>query len=73
MTAVAINSDPTVEEQVSRKQHDRSSLSVSCSQSIVLYNSNMGGVDNDQMRGYYHVRLKCHKFSTSTYFGFYSM
>ena len=29
----------------------------------MLYNTNMGGVDhNDQLRGYYHVRLKCRKF-----------
>ena len=63
MTVVATNSDPTVEEQVSRKQCDGSSLSVSCPQSIVLYNNNMGGVDNNnQLRGYYHVRLKCRKF-----------
>ena len=63
VTVVATNSDPTVEEQVSRKQRDGSSLSVSCPQSIVLYNNNMGGVDNnDQLRGYYHVRLKCRKF-----------
>ena len=29
----------------------------------MLYNNNMGGVDNNgQLRGYYHVRLKCRKF-----------
>ena len=54
--------DPTVEEQVSRKKQDGSSISVKCPQSIVLYNKYMGGVDNDQLRGYYHVRLKCCKF-----------
>ena len=63
VTVVATKSDPTVEEQVSRKQRDGSSIAVSCPQSIVLYNDNMGGVDNnDQLRGYYHVRLKCRKF-----------
>ena len=52
VTVVATNSDPTV-DQVSRKQRDGSSLAVSCPQSIVLYNDNMGGVDNnDQLRGY---------------------
>ena len=60
---MATNSDPTVEDQVSRKQRDGSTLAVSCPQSIVLYNDNMGGVDNNnQLRGYYHVRLKCRKF-----------
>ena len=63
VTVVATNSDPTVEEQVSRKQRDGSSIAVSCPQSIVLYNTNMGGVDNNnQLRWYYHVRLKCRKF-----------
>ena len=41
MTVVATNSDPTVEEQVLRKQRDGSSTAVSCPQSIVLYNTNM--------------------------------
>ena len=36
---------------------------VNCPQSISLYNEHMGGVDqNDQLRGYYHVRLKCRKY-----------
>ena len=30
---------------------------------MALYNTYMGGVDrNNQLRGYYHVRLKCRKF-----------
>ena len=63
VTVAATNSDPTVEEQVSRKQRDGSRIPESCPQSIVLYNRNMGGVDsNDQLRGYYHVRLKCCKY-----------
>ena len=63
VTVAATNSDPTVEEQVSRKKRDGSSISVKCPQSIILYNKYMGGVDNnDQLRGYYHVRLKCRKF-----------
>ena len=63
VTVVATNSDPTVEAQVCSKQRDGSSIAVSCPQPIVLYNTNMGGVDhNDQLRGYYHVRLKCQKF-----------
>ena len=32
-------------------------------QSLSLLNKHMGGVDqNDQLRGYYHVRLKCRKY-----------
>ena len=46
-----------------RKKKDGSSIQVKYPQAIDLYNKNMGGVDtNDQFRGYYHVRLKCHKF-----------
>ena len=60
---IATKSAPTLEEQVSRKQRDGSSIAVSCPESFVLYNTNMGGMDhNDQLRGYYHVRLKCRKF-----------
>ena len=36
---------------------------VTCPLSIQLYNSYMGGVDRaDQLCGYYHVRMKSHKF-----------
>ena len=38
VTVAATNSDSTVEEQVSRKKRDGSSISVKCPQSIVLYN-----------------------------------
>ena len=73
VTVAATNSDPTVEAQVSRKQRDGTGIVVSCLQSIVLYNMNMGGVDNnDQLRGYYHVRLKCQKFISMS-FGLYLM
>ena len=61
VTLAATNSDPTVEEQVMRKK-DGTSIVVRSPQPVVLYNINMGGVDhNDQLRGYYHVRLKSHK------------
>ena len=63
VTVAATNSDLTVEAQVVWKKRDGSTIVVKCPQSVVLYNKYMGGVDNnDQLRGYYHVRLKCRKF-----------
>ena len=48
---------------MTRKRKDGSRQSYSCPTSVALYNQNMGGVDhNDQLRGYYHVRLKCRKY-----------
>ena len=62
VTIAATNSDPTTEECVNRRKRDGSRVTVKCPQSVVLYNKFMGGVDyNDQLRGYYHVRLKCRK------------
>lgn len=47
---------------VNRKLHDGSTVDVSCPQCIDDYNHYMSGVDKgDQLRGYYHVRLKCRK------------
>lgn len=46
VTVVTTNSVPTIKEQVFRKQRDGSSNAVSCPQSIVLCNTNMGGVDD---------------------------
>ena len=63
VTVAATNSDPTEEGEVTRKKRDGSTIQVRCPQSVVLYNKNMGAVDtNDQLRGYYHVRLKCRKY-----------
>ena len=63
----ATNSDLT---QELRKQWDGSSIPFKSPQSVVLYNKNMGGVDNNnQLRGYYHVRQVPQIF-TNTYFGF---
>jgi hypothetical protein len=60
---VATNSDPTISTEVLRKNKDGSRVAVTCPQSMKLYNQFMGGVDhNDQLRGYYNVRLKCRKF-----------
>ena len=63
VTAAATNVDPTQTVEVMRKKKDGSKVAVKCPQSIALYNKYMGGVDhNDQLRGYYHVRLKCRKY-----------
>ena len=48
---------------VLRRQKDGSRILVPCPQSIIEYNSFMGGVDRgDQIRGYYSCRTKCRKF-----------
>ena len=60
---IATNADPTVATEVHRKNKDGSRAVVRCPESVELYNRYMGGVDrNDQLRGYYHVRLNCRKF-----------
>ena len=59
----ATNSDPTVTETVYRRKKDASRMLINAPQSVVSYNKCMGGVHrNHQMRGYYHVRLKCRKY-----------
>ena len=63
VSVAATNGDATVDVQVLRKKKDGTRTPVKCPQSISLYNKYMGGVDhNDQLRGYYHVRLKCRKY-----------
>ena len=62
VAVVATNSDPTVSMTVQRRNRDGSRIAVPCPQSIAMYNMFMGGVDrNDQLRGYYGVRMKCRK------------
>ena len=47
---------------VNRTQKNGSRLAVPCPRSVALYNEYMGGVDRgDQLRGSYHIRLKCMK------------
>jgi len=63
----ATNADPTSEVQVLRKNKDGSRAAVRCPPAVALYNRYMGGVDrNDQLRGYYHVRLKMAFHCTQT-------
>ena len=55
--------DPDISHPVTRKQKDGSTKLVDCPRTIVAYNKHMGGVDHgDQLRSYYHVRLKSHKY-----------
>jgi hypothetical protein len=59
----ASNSDPLANMSVTRKQKDGTRITVAAPMSVVEYNKYMGGVDkNDQLRGYYHVRLKSRKY-----------
>ena len=56
------NSDPNTTQTITRKQKDGSVLNVNCPESIVSYNAKIGGVDrNDQLRGYYSIKLKSRK------------
>ena len=53
---------PTKADSVLRRQKDGTRIEFSSPESVSLYNKYMGGVDlNDQLRGYYHVTLKCRK------------
>ena len=55
---VSTNCDPS---QTTTVRHDNNgtSNSIPCPMSVYLYNKYMGGLDhNDQLRGYYNVRLK---------------
>lgn len=63
VTMIATNSDPTKQTTVNRKKKDGSHAAIPCPEIPVLYNRYMGGVDlNDQLRGYYHIRLKGRKY-----------
>ena len=62
VSVIATNADPTENHSVSRKNRDGTSNVYPCPAAIANYSKYMGGVDHsDQLRGYYHVRLKCRK------------
>lgn len=57
------------EGSVQRTQKNGSKLSLPCPLNIIEYNKYMGGVDHsDQLRQYYCVRLKNHKFYKYIFF-----
>ena len=57
------NVQPGEEGVVRRMQRDTTALEVPAPASIISYNKWMGGVDKgDQIRQYYHFRLKSRKF-----------
>ena len=59
---VSMLASPTDTTSVNRRQKDGTRIAVECPLCVALYNQYMGGVDlGDQLRGYYHVRLKCTK------------
>ena len=63
VTVIATDSDPIQMDSVSCKHKDGSSHTYPCPPAIAEYNRKMGEVDNnDQLRGYYHVCLKCRKY-----------
>ena len=60
---MSTNTSPTATTTVKRRTKDGHVENVTCPLSIQLYNSYMGGVDRaDQLRGYYCVWMKSHKF-----------
>jgi hypothetical protein len=55
--------DPTTSATVLRGQKDGTRCPVACPPASAIYNQHMGGVDlGDQLRGYYHMQMKCRKF-----------
>ena len=62
VNVVSTLSNATDTTSVLRRQKDGSRLTVTCPMCVAQYNRYMGGVDHaDQLRGSYHVRLKCMK------------
>ena len=62
VNVVSMLSNATDSTSVNRRQKDGTRIEITCPRCIALYNQFMGGVDHgDQLRGSYHVRLKCMK------------
>ena len=60
---MSTNVSPTSTTTVKRRNKEGHVENVTCPLSDQLYNSYMGGVDRaDQLRGYYRVRMKSHKY-----------
>ena len=59
---MSTNGQPSSSGTVTRKQRDGSTIEVPCPESIISYNKFMGGVDRDQLRGYYSCRSRSRKF-----------
>ena len=63
LSVLSTNVQPGGTGDVSRMQTNATQLDVTAPHSIISYNKWMGGVDRgDQMRQYYHLRLKSRKF-----------
>ena len=60
VTATSTNAQPLPHNEVARRMKTGEKKIFSCPQNITSYNQYMGGVDkNDQLRQYYHIKLKC--------------
>ena len=63
VTCMATNCQPQEIGHVQRRLRDGTRKDISCPAAVMKYNKYMGGVDrNDQLRQYYHVRLKGRKY-----------
>ena len=64
VTVISTNTQPSATGSVLHRQKDGTRTSIPCPESVISYNSNMGGVDRgDQLRGYYNCRTK--RYSTA--------
>ena len=63
VTLLSTNAQPHEEETVQRRQRNGSRTAVRCPSAVAKYQQYMGGVDrHDQLRQYYPVPTKSHKF-----------
>ena len=63
VSVLSTNSQPSEVTQVSRKQKNGQKQIIKSPKLIANYNEHMGGVDhNDQLRQYYHIRARGHKY-----------